>query len=97
MIKLKTRKHYDSNEIDILETYAHRLQDKIHISYIPGAFGDFIISGIFLSVGQSEEEILKRAESEILDVGAVAVSPDAFYNNNNAFKNSSINSQNENS
>ena len=84
------RKHYDSNETDILETYTHRLQDKIHVSYVPGAFGDFIIGGIFLSVGQSEEEILKRAESEILDTGAVAVSPRAFYNNNNAFKCSNI-------
>ena len=63
---MRIRKHYDSNETDILETYTHRLQDKIHVSYIPGAFGDFIIGGIFLSVGQSEEEILKRAESEIL-------------------------------
>ena len=62
---MRIRKHYDSNETDILETYTHRLQDKIHISYIPGAFGDFIIGGIFLSVGQSEEEILKRAEREI--------------------------------
>jgi hypothetical protein len=83
---MRIRKHYDSNETDILETYTHRLQDKIHVSYIPGAFGDFIIGGIFLSVGQSEEEILKRAESEILGTGAVAVSPHVFYNNNNAFK-----------
>jgi len=83
---MRIRKHYDSNETDILETYTHRLQDKIHVSYIPGAFGDFIIGGIFLSVGQSEEEILKRAESEILGTGAVGVSPHVFYNNNNAFK-----------
>ena len=86
MTKLKIRTHYDSNEIDILETYTHRLQDKIHLSYVPGAFGDLIIGCIFLSVGQSKEEILKRADSEILDSGAVAVQPGAFYNNNNAFK-----------
>jgi hypothetical protein len=86
MIKLKIRKHYDSNEIDILETYTHRLQDKIHVSYIPGAFGDFVIGGIFLSIGQSKEEILKRADSEILDTGAIAVQPKDYYNNNNAFK-----------
>ena len=55
MTKLKIRTHYDSNEIDILETYTHRLQDKIHISYLPGAFGDFVISGIFLSLGQTKE------------------------------------------
>jgi hypothetical protein len=90
MIKLKIRKHYDSNEIDILETYTHRLQDKIHVSYIPGAFGDFVIGGIFLSIGQSKEEILKRADSEILDTGAIAVQPKDYYNNNNAFKNDSI-------
>ena len=59
MTKLKIRTHYDSNEIDILETYTHRLQDKIHISYLPGAFGDFVISGIFLSLGQTKEEIFK--------------------------------------
>ena len=76
-INLEIRKDYDSDEADILETYTHRLQDKIHISYLPGAFGDFVISGIFLSLGQTKEEIFKRANREILE---------DFYNNNNAFK-----------
>jgi hypothetical protein len=86
MTKLKIRTHYDSNEIDILETYTHRLQDKIHISYLPGAFGDFVIGGIFMNLGQTKEKILKRAESEILDTGAIAVQLQDFYNNNNTFK-----------
>ena len=85
-INLEIRKDYDSDETDILETYTHRLQDKIHISYLPGAFGDFVIGGIFLSLGQTKEKILKRADSEILDTGAIAVQPQDFYNNNNTFK-----------
>jgi len=85
-INLEIRKDYDSDEADILETYTHRLQDKIHISYLPGAFGDFVIGGIFLSLGQTKEKILKRADSEILDTGAIAVQPQDFYNNNNTFK-----------
>lgn len=85
-INLEIRKDYDSDETDILETYTHRLQDKIHISYLPGAFGDFVIGGIFLSLGQTKEKILKRADSEILDTGAIAVQPQDYYNNNNTFK-----------
>lgn len=88
--KIQIKDYYDSDEADILETYAHRLQDKIHVSYTPGAFGDLVIGAIFLSVGQSEEEILKRAESEILDTGGIGVATAAFYNNNNLFKCSSI-------
>jgi len=80
------RKDYDSDEVDILETYTHRLQDKIHISYLPGAFGDFVIGGIFLSLGQTKQTIMQKANRLILDTGAIAVQPQDFYNNNNTFK-----------
>ncbi len=44
---LKTQ--YSNKEIEILESYSHRLNNKIHISFPGGTFGDMLWASIFVT------------------------------------------------
>ena len=43
------RTQYSSEEIEVLESYSHRLNNKIHISFPGGTFGDMVWSSIFVT------------------------------------------------
>ena len=43
------RTEYSNKEIEILESYSHRLNNKIHISFPGGAFGDMLWASIFVT------------------------------------------------
>ena len=43
------RTQYSSEEIEVLESYSHRLNNKVHISFPGGTFGDMLWSSIFVT------------------------------------------------
>lgn len=43
------RTKYSSKEIEVLESYSHRLNNKVHISFPGGTFGDMLWSSIFVT------------------------------------------------
>ena len=43
------RTTYSSKEIEILESYSHRLNNKVHISFPGGTFGDMLWTSIFVT------------------------------------------------
>ncbi len=43
------RTQYSSKEIEVLESYSHRLNNKVHISFPGGAFGDMLWASIFVT------------------------------------------------
>ena len=43
------RTQYSSKEIAVLESYSHRLNNKVHISFPGGTFGDMLWSSIFVT------------------------------------------------
>jgi len=43
------RTQYSSEEIAVLESYSHRLYNKVHISFPGGTFGDMLWSSIFVT------------------------------------------------
>jgi len=44
------RTQYSSEEIEVLESYSHRLNNKIHISFPAGAMGDMLLASIFVTI-----------------------------------------------
>ena len=47
------RTKYSSEEIEVLESYSHRLNNKVHISFPGGAFGDMLWASIFVTTALS--------------------------------------------
>jgi len=47
---------YSSKEIEVLESYSHRLNNKIHITFPGGACGDMLWASIFVTLGVREIE-----------------------------------------
>ena len=43
------RTQYSSEEIEVLESYSHRLNNKVHLSFPGGTFGDMLWSSIFVT------------------------------------------------
>lgn len=43
------RTQYSSKEIEVLESYSHRLNNKVHISFPGGTFGDMLWTSIFVT------------------------------------------------
>jgi hypothetical protein len=43
------RTQYSSKEIEVLESYSHRLNNKVHISFPGGTFGDMVWVSIFVT------------------------------------------------
>ena len=43
------RTQYSNKEIEVLESYSHRLNNKVHISFPGGAFGDMLWASIFVT------------------------------------------------
>ena len=43
------RTKYSSKEIEVLESYSHRLNNKVHISFPCGEFGDMLWASIFVT------------------------------------------------
>ena len=43
------RTTYSSKEIEVLESYSHRLNNKVHISFPGGTFGDMLWTSIFVT------------------------------------------------
>lgn len=43
------RTQYNNREIEILESYSHRLNNKVHLTFPGGTFGDMLWSSIFVT------------------------------------------------
>ena len=43
------RTKYSSKEIEVLESYSHRLNNKVHITFPGGTFGDMLWSSVFVT------------------------------------------------
>jgi len=59
------RTQYSSEEIEVLESYSHRLNNKVHITFPGGTFGDMLWSSIFVTNASSQCPITSEGRVEI--------------------------------
>ncbi len=59
------RTQYSSEEIEVLESYSHRLNNKVHITFPGGTFGDMLWSSIFVTNASSLCPLTSEGKVEI--------------------------------